>query len=127
MFSKKAIKMAFEKELLKVRPFYEDQLEEAHINLHLSNNSDLVVGPREFVLAKTKEKVTFAKSICGFVEGRASLAKLSISVEQSSTFIEPGSNNHITLEIFNASGNKVIINGGQVIAKMFIMKVVDKI
>jgi deoxycytidine triphosphate deaminase len=125
MFSKQAIKAALERELLKISPFHEGQIENAHINLHISGKSDLTISAKEFVLAKTAEKVTFAKSICGFVEGRASLAKLGLSVEQSSTFIEPESNNQITLEIFNASDKEVTIEAGQEIAKMFIMKVID--
>jgi deoxycytidine triphosphate deaminase len=61
------------------------------------------------------------------VEGRASLAKQGISVEQSSTFVEPSSDNQITLEIFNASDADVDLAAGQVIAKLFILKVVEDI
>lgn len=114
--------------LLQISPFDESQIESAHINLHLSGDIAKVIIPAKgFVLAQTAEKLTLADSICGLVEGRASLAKKGISVEQSSTFVEPGTDNTITLEIFNASDGEVVINPGDEIAKLFILKVIDDI
>lgn len=114
--------------LLQISPFDESQIESAHINLHLSGDTSKVIIPAKgFVLAQTAEKLTLADSICGLVEGRASLAKKGISVEQSSTFVEPGTDNTITLEIFNASDGEVVINPGDEIAKLFILKVIDDI
>lgn len=128
MFSKKAILKAIDMGLLKISPFEESQVELAHINLHLSDGEAKVAIPAKgFVLAQTAEKLTFADSICGLVEGRASLAKKGISIEQSSTFVEPGTDNTITLEIFNASDGEVVLKSGSEIAKLFILKVVDDI
>ena len=127
IFSKKAIQQAIDKKLISISPFSEVQIESAHINLHAGNTRPLTVKPNGFVLTTTKETITFADSICGFIEGRASLAKKGISIEQSSTFIEPGTNNMITLEVFNASDKEVIIEAGQEIAKLFITKIVNSI
>lgn len=127
IFSKQAIQMAMQKQLLVIDPFNEAQIEKGHINLHIGITTPLTVKPKDFVLATSLEKITFTKSICGFVEGRASLAKKGISVEQSSTFVEPGTDNHITLEIFNASDKEVTIEPSQQIAKLFITQVVDDI
>lgn len=128
MFSKKAILKAMDRGLLQISPFDESQIESAHINLHLSGDIAKVIIPAKgFVLAQTADKLTLADSICGLVEGRASLAKKGISVEQSSTFVEPGTDNTITLEIFNASDDEVVINPGDEIAKLFILKVIDDI
>ncbi|MBI2798372.1 hypothetical protein HYX70_03715 [Candidatus Saccharibacteria bacterium] len=125
MFSKKAILQAVSKGLLKFEPFDKSQIESAHINFHLSDS--LKIQPKGFAVAKTIEKITLSGNICGIIEGRATLAKQGISVEQSSTFIEPGSDNQITLEIFNASDKRVELKAGQEIAKIFILKVVDNI
>jgi len=128
MFSKQAIQTAIQKQLLMIEPFDENQIEKAHINLHIElPDEQLVIAPKGFVLASTVEKITLAESLCGRVEGKASLAKLGLSVEQSSTFLEPGTDNKITLELFNASDKEVIVRVGQEIAKMFVMKVVDEI
>lgn len=61
------------------------------------------------------------------IEGRASLAKQGISIEQSSTFLEPTTSNKITLEIFNASDRVVKLKQGQEIAKLLVVKTVDTI
>ena len=128
MFSKKAILKAIDMGLLKISPFEESQVELAHINLHLSDKqASISIPSKGFVAAETQEKLTLAQSICALVEGRASLAKRGISIEQSSTFVEPGTDNTITLEIFNASDQDVTLNAGVEIAKLFILKVVDEI
>lgn len=114
--------------LLKISPFEESQVELAHINLHLSDKKPTISIPSKgFVVAETQEKLTLAQNICAIVEGRASLAKRGISIEQSSTFVEPGTDSTITLEIFNASDQDVTLNAGVEIAKLFILKVVDEI
>jgi deoxycytidine triphosphate deaminase len=96
-----------------------------HIDLHLDKAVSL--SPKEFALGFTKERISLDKDLCGFMEGRARLAKLGVSVEQSSTFIEPGSSGKMALELFNASEEKVELSAGQIIAKMYLMKVVDKL
>lgn len=125
MFSKQAILSAIQQKLLTIEPFELAQVESAHINLHITQEA--TVKPKGFVLASTVEKLTLTNNICGMIEGRASLAKQGISVEQSSTFVEPGTDNHITLEVFNASDKAVTLIQGQEIAKIIIMKVVDAI
>ena len=114
---------------LQITPYADAHIEAAHINLHLSTGADqaLVVGPRAFVTARTVEKITHSSDLCGFMEGRASLAKLGISTEQSSTFVEPGSDNTLTLEIFNASQQPVTLESGQPIAKLILMPVLNNL
>jgi deoxycytidine triphosphate deaminase len=50
-----------------------------------------------------------------------------VSVEQSSTFVEPGSDNQMVLEIYNAGSKEVTLQTGQPIAKLFLMRVVDSL
>jgi deoxycytidine triphosphate deaminase len=122
-----AIQEAMSKGMIQIEPFTADQLGPAHVDLHLAGDSALIIQARSFVLAKTKETITLGEQICGFMEGRAGLAKQGISVEQSSTFIEPGTASQMTLEIFNASNIVCSLQPGQPIAKMFLMKVVQKL
>jgi dCTP deaminase len=125
IFSKKAIKQAIKEGKLRIEPFEDSQIDFAHIDLHL--DKDVILKPKGFILAKTKEKLSLNHDLCGFMEGRATLAKQGVSIEQSSTFIEPGSGGQMTLEIFNASGQEIELLAGQPIAKMYLMKVVDKL
>ncbi len=126
-----AIKKAMARGNIAIDPFVEDQIEQAHVNLHLGEMTGMgevaLVAPKAFVLARTLEKVTLPANICGLIEGRASLAKRGISVEQSSKFIEPGSNNQMVLEIFNASDQPVELKIGQPIAKMLLCHITDDI
>ena len=130
ILSRRAIGKAIKQGKVTVAPFYEDQIETAHINLHLDlpdKKTELIVPAKSFFIAQTFEKITLADDICGFMEGKASLARQGISVEQPSTFIEPGSDNHMTLEIFNASDQPVTLKTGQPIAKMFLVRVIDDV
>jgi len=129
IFSNKAIKAAISTGDLVIRPYDEHNIQFAHIDLHLEtpdNSKKLVVPAGGFALAKTTEKITTSEKICAFMEGKASLAKQGISIEQSSTFIEPGSDNQMTLEIYNASDEAVTLNANQAISKMFVMRVLDE-
>lgn len=113
---------------LTIQPFDPSQLKSAHVDLHInlkSSERQYRLRAGEFLIAKTKEIIVTNDKIAAFMEGKSSLAKQGISVEQSSTFIEPESDNHMTLEIFNASQNTVVINDGQPIAKMYITKIID--
>lgn len=128
IFSDTAIKSAIRLGALKIEPYDESSLHRAHVDLHLEipgSNKTLVVAAHGFCIASTKEHITTSQSVCAFMEGKASLAKQGISIEQSSTFIEPGSSNHMTLEIFNASDQDVTLTDNQPIAKMFVMRIVD--
>lgn len=128
IFSSKAIKSAIEAGALSIEPYDENAIKHAHVDLHFEvpgGNKEITIPARGFQLAKTLEKITTDQRTCAFMEGRASLAKQGISIEQSSTFIEPGSDNQMTLEIFNASDKDVVLTSNQPIAKMFVMRVVD--
>lgn len=116
VLSRKAIIELLDKRLIGITPFDESQVEAVHVNLHLEDqpedNSILVIEPKQFIVARTKESIRLPQTICGIVEGRSKLAQQGISVEQSSTLIEPGSDNTLALEILNASDQRVVLDGG---------------
>jgi len=129
ILSGKAIRLALQKQLLSITPLSDDDIKKAHVDLHLDGEpgSSIVVPAKSFIVAKTREKITLADSLCGFMEGRSRLAQQGISVEQSSTLIEPGSDNPMALEIFNASDTPFTLEAGQPIAKMYLLKLTDEI
>ncbi len=129
IFSNRAIRQAIKAGALKIEPYDDSQVSKAHVDLHLEvpgEERELVVPTGGFCLAKTREKITTNEKIGAIMEGKASLAKQGISIEQSSTFIEPGSDNQMTLEIFNASNKTVTLRNGQQIAKMFVFRIVEQ-
>lgn len=62
---------------------------------------ELLLGPGDFVIAKTLERIRLPLTIAGRVEGKSSLARLGIAVHITAPKIDPDFNNNITLEIFN--------------------------
>src|SRR3989338_7670411 len=47
----------------------------------------IVVRPRETVLAITREKITLAPDICGWLEGRSRFSRLGLMVHISASFM----------------------------------------
>lgn len=60
------------------------------------------LGPKEFALASTYEKVTIPEDLAGRFEGKSSLGRIGLFTHITAGFIDPGFEGHITLELFNA-------------------------
>ena len=130
VLSGEAIKRGIRDRRIRIEPFDEKQVEAAHINLHLGDSEkmqddSLVMEPNDFVLARTLERVTLPQNICGSLEGRSKLAQLGVSIEQSSTFVEPGSDSDMVLEMKNVSNSTVHLKRGQKIAKLILMRITN--
>jgi dCTP deaminase len=113
-----------------ISPYSETQVEAAHVNLHLGESDAmkddvLTIKPRGFVLARTLERITLPKDLCGQLEGRSKLAQLGLSVEQSSTLVEPQSDTTMVLEIYNVSSEIVRLERGKKVAKLILMRITD--
>ena len=58
--------------------------------------------PGQFVLATTMEYVTLPDNLTAFVEGRSSLGRMGLFI-QNAGWVDPGFRGEITLELFNAN------------------------
>ena len=65
------------------------------------SNSYLLL-PGQFVLATTVEYITLPNNLTAFVEGRSSLGRLGLFI-QNAGWVDPGFEGEITLELFNAN------------------------
>ena len=65
--------------------------------------------PNEAVLGVTKEKITLAPHIAGWLEGRSRFARVGLMVHISSPFMQPGIYSHQVLEIANLAPTPLII------------------
>lgn len=62
-----------------------------------------ILQPGQFVLGQTHELIGLDGDIGMFIDGPTTLARLGLSIHQTSTFIPPGQDPHIiTLEVYNA-------------------------
>jgi dCTP deaminase len=146
MLSDKDILKAIGDGLLGITPFNEKQLRPAGISFHLgkeilipkpaklidlkknqdleyenqeiSENRPFVIQPQQFVLGHTEEIISVSTKLGFIIEGRSTLARLGISVEQSATIVDPGHNKRpITLEIYNCGLSPVTLYRGMSVAK----------
>jgi dCTP deaminase len=60
------------------------------------------LGPGDFVLAQTYERVWIPNHLIALVEGRSTYARVGLSMHQTAPWIQPGWNGQITLEIRNS-------------------------
>lgn len=58
--------------------------------------------PKEFILGSTFEKVSMPHDLCGHIDGKSSIGRLGVFIENSG-FVDSGFVGNITLEIYNAS------------------------
>lgn len=98
-----------------VNPYNEDNLQANSVDLTLGwelktingKSIDLRCGsyklkPKEFILGSTSEKVHLPYDLCGHIDGKSSIGRLGVFIENSG-FIDSGFTGNITLEIYNAS------------------------
>ena len=77
--------------------------------------------PGQFVLATTVEKIRLPNYLTAFVEGKSSLGRLGLFI-QNAGWVDPGFSGEITLELFNASRFAIEIHAGNRIAQLVIAK-----
>lgn len=67
--------------------------------------------PGQFVLATTVEYVALPNNLTAFVEGRSSLGRLGLFI-QNAGWVDPGFEGEITLELYNASRFAIELKSG---------------
>lgn len=139
---------------IKIEPFSKDQIGPASIDLSLSEefrvfkkwktapvSEDVdykkftklikvdkykILGPGEFVLGMTKEKITLPENICGWLTGRSRFARLGLSIHITASFIQPGISNKQVLEIKNVSNIPLILYPGIRVCQIILMNTLGK-
>ena len=84
-----------------------------------SDGSTLIM-PGEFMLATTIECVTVPLTCAAFVQGRSSIGRIGLMV-QNAGFVDPGFSGHITLELKNDSPCAIALTPGYPVAQLIFM------
>ena len=84
-----------------------------------------IIQPKKFVLATTVEYVKLPDDITAFVEGRSSLGRLGLFIENAG-WVDAGFEGNITLEFFNANSVPIKIYPGMRICQLVFAKMVEK-
>ncbi len=72
------------------------------------NQNSFIIKPKQFVLATTVEYIKLPNYITAFVEGRSSLGRLGLFIENAG-WVDAGFEGNITLEFFNANSRPLKI------------------
>ena len=73
--------------------------------------------PKEFILGSTFEKVSMPHDLCGHIDGKSSIGRLGVFIENSG-FVDSGFVGNITLEIYNASDKEFELYNGMSICQI---------
>lgn len=76
-----------------------------------------ILGPGEFVLGTTMEAFNLPDDMTAFVEGRSSVGRLGLFV-QNAGWVDPGFSGEITLELYNASPYSIRLDAGRRIGQL---------
>ena len=127
ILSDRSIKELLDKGELVVDPFDESQVQCSSLDLRLGNEfaryegtqiidvrrgvgnvrketaeGFVEIGPKEFLLATTIEYIKLPSHVTAFVEGRSSLGRLGLFIENAG-WVDAGFEGQITLELYNAN------------------------
>lgn len=91
------------------------------VEYHACDRTSYTLCPGDFCLATTREHISLPKDIAAYVEGRSSIGRLGLFV-QNAGFIDPGFEGQITLELFNASRNAITIAAGQTLCQIVFLR-----
>lgn len=80
--------------------------------------------PGQFVLATTMEYIALPDNLTAFVEGRSSLGRLGLFV-QNAGWVDPGFKGEITLELFNANRCAIELKAGRRVGQL-VFALMDK-
>ncbi|RLJ70749.1 dCTP deaminase [Hydrogenivirga caldilitoris] len=142
ILSDRSIRELIEKGVLSVEPFEEAQVQCSSLDLRLGREfasykeTDVIdikrgtyrvekievdeyieIKPKEFLLATTVEYIKLPSHITAFVEGRSSLGRLGLFIENAG-WVDAGFEGQITLELYNANNVPIRLYVGMRICQL---------
>ena len=76
-----------------------------------------MIPPHGFVLGTTLEWIKLPNNITAFVEGRSSIGRLGLFI-QNAGWVDPGFEGNITLELYNANQVPIELSSGRRICQL---------
>ncbi len=149
ILSDKTLMKMLDEHTLVVNPIEIEQIQPASIDIRIGNTYSIVEDspsgtinlddeitykriaadkyillPGQFVLATTMEFVELPDNLTAFVEGRSSLGRLGLFI-QNAGWVDPGFKGEITLELFNANRCAIELNAGRRIGQLVFAQLDD--
>lgn len=83
------------------------------------------IHPNQFVLATTQETVSLDNSVVGFLWGRSSVGRIGVFAHNAG-LLDSQFSGSITLELYNASQNTIVLKKGMRIVQMTVHQLTDE-
>ncbi len=64
---------------------------------------EFILQPGEMVIGISQEKIELSESLCAWIQGRSSFARIGLTVHITASFVQPGVKNKQVFEILNNS------------------------
>ena len=87
---------------------------------NVANTGGFLLRPGDFIIAETLERVGLSRLLSGRVEGRSRLARMGGGVHITAPKIDPGFDNHITLELFHIGRRPIFLQYGTAICTLLV-------
>jgi deoxycytidine triphosphate deaminase len=81
-----------------------------HDEVRVAPGEPLVLGPGDFVLGSTLERVSVPRDLVARVEGRSTIGRLALLIHATAGFIDPGFEGEIALELANLGRLPVVLH-----------------
>ena len=81
----------------------------------------IIIPPHSFILATTKEYIQLPNDISAFVEGRSSIGRTGLFIQNASV-VGPGFKGKLTLELYNANILPIRLIAGMKICQLIFFK-----
>ena len=146
ILSDRKIKELLDKKELVIEPLDEVQIQPSSVDLRLGNefliypddieildvknpelgnqmkkivadDNGFIIQPKHFILATTREYIKLPDYLTAFVEGRSSLGRLGLFIENAG-WVDAGFEGNITLEFYNANSRPLRIYPGMRICQL---------
>lgn len=82
---------------------------------------ELIIQAHSFVLATTKEFIELPVDLSGFVEGRSSVGRMGLFIQNASV-VGPGFKGRLTLELYNANILPIRLKPGRRICQLILFQ-----
>ena len=76
---------------------------------NIATTGGFLIKPSDFVITQTMESIRLGRMLSGRVEGRSRLARMGVGVHLTAPKIDPGFDNHITLELFHMGRRPIFL------------------
>lgn len=146
ILSDRTLKQMIATKDLVVEPLVEESIQPASIDCRLGNHflivedfnmktidldkeiiyreyegDEITLPPHTFLLATTMEWVKLPNDLTAFVEGRSSIGRLGLFI-QNAGWVDPGFEGNITLELYNANSLPIQLHAGRRICQLVFCK-----